>query len=185
MKICDSIRSTKDMECGGRAQRRHRFLSPGLAPKTAWRFASRRSPNSVAAAQAAPCCVLPTLILHTQERRVRARGLHPPCPSPEVRVPSRGEALAFLSAPDMAGRMYAQVRSTALRLIDEAGQACARGQIRLYHQRPHDRRLRPGGVAGGMGQFGRHDLHRQPAGEDLSEEPRPKDRGGGQSHDAV
>jgi hypothetical protein len=43
----------KDMECGGRAERRHRFPRPSLLPKAAWRFASRCTPNSVAAAQAA------------------------------------------------------------------------------------------------------------------------------------
>jgi hypothetical protein len=57
----------KDMECGGRAQPRRRFLRPGLAPKVA--------------------------------------------------CPSRGEALAFLSAPDISGQMYAQVGSTALPLM--------------------------------------------------------------------
>jgi hypothetical protein len=34
------------LECGGRAQRRHRFLTAGRASKAAWRFASRRSPKS-------------------------------------------------------------------------------------------------------------------------------------------
>ena len=43
----------KDMECGGRAERRHRFPRARLVPKAAWRFASRRSPNPVGAAQAA------------------------------------------------------------------------------------------------------------------------------------
>ena len=43
----------KDMECGGMAKRRHRFPRPGLIPKAAWRFASRRTPNPVAAAKAA------------------------------------------------------------------------------------------------------------------------------------
>ena len=51
------------MDCGGSlprrsaaktgAQRRHRFPSVRLHPKAAWRFASRRSPKSVVAAQAA------------------------------------------------------------------------------------------------------------------------------------
>src|ERR1017187_1645245 len=48
-----SRRDDKDLECGGRAQRRHRFSSVVLLPKAAWRFASRRTPNPVAAAQAA------------------------------------------------------------------------------------------------------------------------------------
>jgi hypothetical protein len=43
----------KDLDCGGRAQRRHRFPYDRLLPKAAWRFASRRSPKSVVAAQAA------------------------------------------------------------------------------------------------------------------------------------
>jgi hypothetical protein len=43
----------KDLDCGGRAQRRHRFPYGRLHPKAAWRFASRRSPKSVVAAQAA------------------------------------------------------------------------------------------------------------------------------------
>jgi hypothetical protein len=40
-------------ECGGRAQRRHRFSNVVPLPKAAWRFASRRTPKSVAAASAA------------------------------------------------------------------------------------------------------------------------------------
>jgi hypothetical protein len=54
----------KDLDCGGRApvlrsstaeggQRRHRFPYGRLHPKAAWRFASRRSPKSMVAAQAA------------------------------------------------------------------------------------------------------------------------------------
>jgi|ERR1017187_9271890 hypothetical protein len=43
----------KDLDCGGRAQRRHRFPHCRLLPKAAWRFASRRSPKSVVAAIAA------------------------------------------------------------------------------------------------------------------------------------
>jgi len=43
----------KDLDCGGKAQRRHRFSSASLQPKAAWRFASRRSPKHVVAAQAA------------------------------------------------------------------------------------------------------------------------------------
>ena len=34
------------MDCGGRAERRHRFPRPGVVPKAAWRFASRRTPNA-------------------------------------------------------------------------------------------------------------------------------------------
>jgi hypothetical protein len=45
----------KDLDCGGRAQRRHRFSYGQLRPKAAWRFASRRSPKPVVAAQAALC----------------------------------------------------------------------------------------------------------------------------------
>ena len=43
-----------DLDCGGRAQRRHRFPSVALLPKAAWRFASRRSPYRVAASP--PTC---------------------------------------------------------------------------------------------------------------------------------
>jgi hypothetical protein len=43
----------KDLDCGGRAQRRHRFPYDRLLPKATWRFASRRSPKSMVAAQAA------------------------------------------------------------------------------------------------------------------------------------
>jgi len=35
------------LDCGGRAQRRHRFLCADTRPKAAWRFASRRSPNGL------------------------------------------------------------------------------------------------------------------------------------------
>ena len=38
-----------DLDCGGRAQRRHRLPSVALLPKAAWRSASRRSPYPVAA----------------------------------------------------------------------------------------------------------------------------------------
>jgi hypothetical protein len=34
------------LDCGGRAQRRHRFPHGQLRPKAAWRFASRRSPKN-------------------------------------------------------------------------------------------------------------------------------------------
>ena len=33
------------LDCGGRAQRRHRFSREDRDSKAAWRFASRRSPN--------------------------------------------------------------------------------------------------------------------------------------------
>ena len=33
------------LDCGGRAQRRHRFSTASRASKAAWRFASRRGPN--------------------------------------------------------------------------------------------------------------------------------------------
>jgi hypothetical protein len=33
------------LDCGGRAQRRHRFSTADRASKAAWRFASRRSPK--------------------------------------------------------------------------------------------------------------------------------------------
>jgi hypothetical protein len=45
----------KDLDCGGRAQRRHRFPSVALLPKAAWRCASRRTPYPAAAAPAALC----------------------------------------------------------------------------------------------------------------------------------
>jgi hypothetical protein len=34
------------LDCGGRAQRRHRFGAPTNVVKAAWRFASRRTPKS-------------------------------------------------------------------------------------------------------------------------------------------
>jgi hypothetical protein len=34
-----------DLECGGRAERRHRFSHVRQPPKAAWRYASRRSPK--------------------------------------------------------------------------------------------------------------------------------------------
>ena len=37
-----------DLDCGGRAQRRHRFPSVAFLPKAAWRSASRRSPKALA-----------------------------------------------------------------------------------------------------------------------------------------
>ena len=40
--VCDHSRAPLD--CGGRAQRRHRFSTGDRASKAAWRFASRRSP---------------------------------------------------------------------------------------------------------------------------------------------
>ena len=41
--VCDHSRAPLD--CGGRAQRRHRFSTGDRASKAAWRFASRRSPK--------------------------------------------------------------------------------------------------------------------------------------------
>jgi hypothetical protein len=38
------------LKCGGRAQRRHRFGTSTNAVIAAWRFASRRTPNSLVAA---------------------------------------------------------------------------------------------------------------------------------------
>ena len=36
----------RNLDCGGRAQRRHRFRAASNHPKAAWRFASRRTPKS-------------------------------------------------------------------------------------------------------------------------------------------
>jgi hypothetical protein len=43
----------KDLDCGGKAQWRHRFSCAYRIPKAAWRCAPRRSPRTVVAAQAA------------------------------------------------------------------------------------------------------------------------------------
>ena len=40
----ESSCAARILECGGRAQRRHRFSTADRASKAAWRFASRRSP---------------------------------------------------------------------------------------------------------------------------------------------
>jgi len=45
--------AAKILECGGRAQRRHRFGTLTNAVKAAWRFASRRTPKSLVAASTA------------------------------------------------------------------------------------------------------------------------------------
>jgi hypothetical protein len=44
-----SLTDDKDLDCGGRAQRRHRFLYVLWLPKAAWRCASRRTPKTVVA----------------------------------------------------------------------------------------------------------------------------------------
>ena len=46
---------SSDLDCGGRAQRRHRFSGLGALARAAWRFASRRSPEGVAATSATLC----------------------------------------------------------------------------------------------------------------------------------
>jgi hypothetical protein len=44
----------KDLDCGGRAQRPHRFPSVALLSQAAWRCACRRAPSPAAGAYAAP-----------------------------------------------------------------------------------------------------------------------------------
>jgi hypothetical protein len=41
----DCVTATKILDCGGRAERRHRFSHDGWHPKAAWRYAFRRRPN--------------------------------------------------------------------------------------------------------------------------------------------
>ena len=43
--LSESSQTAKILDCGGRAQRRHRFSIAGRASKAAWRFASHRSPK--------------------------------------------------------------------------------------------------------------------------------------------
>jgi hypothetical protein len=42
----ESLRSARILDCGGRAQRRHRFWAAAARYKAAWRFASRRTPKT-------------------------------------------------------------------------------------------------------------------------------------------
>ena len=54
----ESSKTARILDCGGRAQRRHRFSTADKASKAAWRFASRRSPKRFGCGSAAPClCV--------------------------------------------------------------------------------------------------------------------------------
>src|ERR1039458_4637671 len=45
-----SVQQARILDCGGRAQRRHRFSTADRTSKAAWRFASRRTPKSFVAA---------------------------------------------------------------------------------------------------------------------------------------
>jgi hypothetical protein len=42
----ESLRTARVLDCGGRAQRRHRFWAAAARYKAAWRFASRRTPKT-------------------------------------------------------------------------------------------------------------------------------------------
>jgi hypothetical protein len=42
-----SSRAARILDCGGRAQRRHRFSTANRASKATWRFVSRRSPKKI------------------------------------------------------------------------------------------------------------------------------------------
>jgi hypothetical protein len=44
-KFEDARQSRQRLDCGGRAQRRHRFGGSSNVVKAAWRFASRRTPK--------------------------------------------------------------------------------------------------------------------------------------------
>jgi hypothetical protein len=43
--LSEPLRDAKFLDCGGKAQRRHRYSIADGASKAAWRFASRRSPK--------------------------------------------------------------------------------------------------------------------------------------------
>ena len=87
------------MDCGGRAQRRHRFPRPGLVPKAAWRCASRRTPKSVAAASAAPgsSVFIRGFPLHSHGLGWLGCGLYHACTS---HVPRMYLACTWLSPPN-------------------------------------------------------------------------------------
>jgi hypothetical protein len=54
----ESSKTARILDCGGRAQRRHRFSTADRASKAAWRFASRRSPKRFGCGFAVlPLCV--------------------------------------------------------------------------------------------------------------------------------
>ena len=59
---------------------------------------------------------------------------------------------------------------------DAARFSCACRQIQIHHQWPLAGWIRPGGLAGGMGQFRSDDFHGQPGGQSLSKKPRGKNR---------
>jgi hypothetical protein len=50
IESCNFVPEDKDLDCGGRAQRLHRFPYDCLRPKAAWRFASHHTPKFVVAA---------------------------------------------------------------------------------------------------------------------------------------
>ena len=70
-----------------------------------------------------------------------------------------------------AGRRPGAVPRLFLQDSHPPGQACARRQIRLHHQRKHDRRLRAGGLACRLWRNRHHDVHREPARPGLSKGP--------------
>ena len=61
------------------------------------------------------------------------------------------------------------------KILTRQGKHAPGRQIRLHHQRKHDRRLRARGLARGIWRDRRHDVHREPARPRLSERPWPAD----------
>ena len=72
----ESLRTARVLDCGGRAQRRHRFWAAEARYKAAWRFASRRTPKRRVAAL--PRCVLRVLCVRPSDRQLPAREGRPP-----------------------------------------------------------------------------------------------------------